>query len=122
MHPRPLTLAAALMIALSSPPGALGQDLRFLQDAPVRSFTDSDWEMLRATVDRALKEDEAGVLSWKNQESGNSGSVRTVSRDEREGRACRELEITNQTARASGKALMEFCRVGDEWKAVESPR
>jgi len=111
-----------MMIAISLAVGsAWGANFRWLEFSPVRHFTDSDWEMMTATADRALNEGKDGeAFTWSNPESGNSGSLTPAGKAEsRKGAECRQLEISNHAKGLSGTNTRILCKQPDgEWKVA----
>jgi hypothetical protein len=65
-----------LLLAVQS---AHAFNLHWLEDTAAQHFTDEDSRLLRQTVEQMLNHSNDGDrLTWKNAESGNSGSVANV--------------------------------------------
>jgi len=70
---------------------------------------EADRREAQAAATRAVNGPVGRTESWRNTETGNSGSVRTVGEAERQGRLCRSFESTvrtrdGQTDRGTGTA------------------
>jgi surface antigen len=111
-------VVGAALIALFSSFAAHSINLRWLENSPVRFFTEQDWRMSEETTDRALNTAGVGeTLNWENPRSGNSGGVSVISEQEREGRNCRTLGIQHQARGMTRNSRHLFCRHLDgEWK------
>ena len=96
-------------------------NLFWLDTAPVRHFSDKDWEMATRAADEALASRKDGeTVAWKNAESGHSGEVMVTRTLQRDGRSCRNLAIENRAGGKSGSSEFLFCVQPDgQWK-IES--
>jgi hypothetical protein len=107
-----------IALLLLSAQQASAFNLRWLEDTPAQSFNDEDWRLLQQTVEQALnRSDKGDRLTWKNPESGNSGSVSNMGAADQDGRHCIRLGIYNETEKLSGSSVARFCRQEDgSWK------
>ncbi|MGV6825540.1 MAG: RT0821/Lpp0805 family surface protein [bacterium] len=90
----------------------------WLQDAPVQSFTDQDWELFRQTARNAVDTLPDGESSsWENPDSRNGGSVTVLKTLEETDQHCRMIEIINRTNGNTGTSRSTVCRQADgSWK------
>ncbi len=112
---------AGLVLGVALPASA-SSELRWLNDSPVRFFTDKDWALSNAARDQALERSADGeTVEWSNEESGSHGSVTPLSRVERNGKTCREAQIINHAKGRDGTSRFEFCRGSDGRWGVGGP-
>ena len=113
----PVFVSALLYLITQS---AAASNLRWLDNAPVRYFTDKDWELLNTARNRALSEAKDGeTVSWENPESKSSGSLTPLSTYSSGGLKCRSLEISNKAIGSTGNTIFEFCQnSGGKWGAI----
>lgn len=117
----PTLFVAGLVLSMALP-AAASSELRWLNDSPVRFFTDKDWELSNAARDRALEDSADGeTVEWSNEESGSYGSVTPLSRVERDGLTCREAQIVNHARGRDGTSRFEFCQDADGRWGVGGP-
>lgn len=116
-HYRSIAKTAALAAFLIHG-GAGAVNLFWLDSAPVRHFSDKDWEMATGAADEALMRREDGeTVTWENAESGHSGAVSVMRTLQRNGRTCRDLAIENHAGGKSGRSEFLFCLQPDgQWK------
>lgn len=115
-----LSLTAVLGGACVISPAASAAAALWMDDSPVRHFTDQDWDMFKGNVRDALDNAADGeTRSWKNVASGNHGSSTPISSSEKDGRRCRQLKVVNQAKTLTGGGTFEFCANDKgEWRAV----
>jgi surface antigen len=111
------------IFALAAAPAvALAFDLTFLDQAPIRYMNDDDIGMMQATVLEVLDQAKDGEeRGWRNDKTGNSGSVTAIKSFSEKGLSCRGIQIDNRAPEATqGGAISthELCKVGDEWKIL----
>ncbi|MCP3867293.1 MAG: hypothetical protein GY703_04185 [Gammaproteobacteria bacterium] len=109
---------AALLFLLSSglTLPVSGANFVWLNDAPIRYFTDEDWTMMEQKADEVLNEGEDGrEYAWKNPQSGNSGSfvAEPATGKGLQNQRCRQLTIVNRAKSTSSSATYDFCRQED---------
>lgn len=118
-----LSVAAlgVLLCLLQVPAQAV--NLRWLEHAPVRFFSDADWALATAAVDDALANPADGMpVQWTNPDTGHRGSATALGTLERDGRTCRELALENEARGMSGRSVFLYCRQPDgEWKIEPNP-
>lgn len=111
-----LLAASALLVATQ----AQAFNLLFLKDSPVADFDSVDTGLMVENFYHAMENTDDGVVSeWKNEDSGNFGSVvpsgTTVEGDQ----TCREARIENHAESNSAVSNLKFCRtVGERWSVV----
>jgi surface antigen len=108
----------ALLCALASPT-LFAFNSHWLNESPLRYFTDEDWELAKQAVQKALRDDPqtASEQAWDNPESGHSGSAHAGPAATENGRSCRQLRISNQAGGLSGSTTQSWCRQADDsWK------
>ena len=89
-------------------------ELRWLNNAPARHFTEKDWQILMENVERVLSETPDGeTVEWSNEESGAHGSLTPVSTGQYDGMPCRNLEMENHARNVSGTSNLEYCQRPD---------
>ncbi|MCB1792117.1 MAG: hypothetical protein KDJ24_17565 [Gammaproteobacteria bacterium] len=117
------TLLTSLVLGFSVPT-CLAVGYSWLNDAPVRYFSDQDWDMMNANMQRALDEAADGeTLLWQNDASGNHGSAMPTTGFDRDGQRCRTLVIMNQARRLTGGGTYDFCLGADgSWQAMNAPK
>jgi hypothetical protein len=113
-----LSVAAlgVLLCLLQVPAQAV--NLKWLEHAPVRFFSDADWALATAAVDDALANPEDGTpVQWNNPDSGHRGSATALGTLKRDGRTCRQLALENEARGMSGRSVFLYCLQPDgEWK------
>jgi len=119
---RTVTAALFSISALASPTLVHGLDISFLDQAPLRFFSDADLKLLSESVDKALDNAKDGeAVAWTNEQTGSSGTVTATRSFTREGHNCRRLEIANKAAKAtrgSATSNLDFCKVDGTWKIL----
>ena len=94
--------------------------MQFLKYSPVASFTDEDFAMLQDTGRKAVDNNEDGkTSSWKNPQSGNSGSITPLDSSVIDGNHCRNVKFTNQSKKHNGESTFTFCKINDHWKVIK---
>ncbi len=123
MHIRSRFLAVCIAVAAIGAPALVhGFDLRFLDQAPLRFFNDADLELMGKAAQRALHQAADGEgIDWNNEATGNSGRLTPLHSFERDGLACRRLEVTSTARQATGGSAtsrLDFCKVDDTWRIL----
>ena len=117
---KPVSLLIGLAGAV--PAIALAFDLTFLDQAPIRFMSDAEIDMMEATVVETLdKAADGETLTWRNDDTGNSGSVTAVKSFSEGDLSCRRIEIVNQVAKAtrgSASSMMDMCQIDGSWKIL----
>jgi surface antigen len=109
---RPLLSALVLVIAIIALPwNAQASNMRFLEFSPSASFTEKDWELLKAAADDLLDNHKDGEsVTWKNEESGFNGKL-TVLRTFRDfGTICRRMKVFSDALTVSATRLVNMCK------------
>lgn len=120
---RLLPIVLAGLFLGTAPQASASTELRWLNDSPLRFFSDKDWELSNAARDKALETAAEGeTVEWSNPESGSYGSVTPLSSvDKEDGRTCREAEIVSHANGRDGTGRFEFCRKPDGTWRIGSP-
>jgi len=112
------TMILGLFLFLSA--NSYASNFEHLEYSPVRDFESSDFDMFKATGRKALNDNEDGKESaWKNQETGNSGSITPLDTSTIDGMHCRKATIKKKSKLRSREATFTFCKKGDKWKAAK---
>ncbi len=117
-----ILMGLCLILGLSLTPVYAALNLGWMKNSPVRHFNDADWTLLKQAVATALNEKDNGeIVEWKNDESGNHGTLKPVSRVEVDGRECRDVEVRNFAGNLVGGGTFRLCRMEDgEWKLLSN--
>jgi len=107
--------AIATVLCMASASNAWSSpELRWLNNSPVRHFTDADWQMAKAAMRDALESSADGdTVSWENPETGTHGSVTPQTTETRNGMTCRQAKISNHARHLDGGGTFLFCRRAD---------
>ncbi len=117
-----LAIAVSIFVVSQS---VSASNLRWLENSPSSKFTDKDWEIAKASANRALNHlanDE--IMVWENPESKNHGRLTPLLTFDNNGKKCRTLKIENFSANGlSGRANYDFCK-NDEglWKVLSKSK
>lgn len=108
-----LALLSCSLISLS----AIGGNYSFLQDSPVRYFSDQDWQLYKAAAEEALDHRSNGTkVTWKNPHSGSWGYFQPISTIMKNGVKCRKLNIFDYANHRRAMSTFEACKYKDGWK------
>lgn len=118
-----IATAALLAFAAAGAPFAVqALDLTFLDQAPIRFFNDEDTKLMSDTTDKALDEAKDGEeVRWSNDQTGSSGTITPVRSFTRQGKDCRRLRVVNlasKATRGSATSNVDFCKVEGTWKIL----
>lgn len=115
-------LVTAALVAFVASPTAHALNLTFLDQAPIRFFNETDIERMSNAADKALDETTDGeAVQWKNDKTGNSGTITPVRSYSRQGQDCRRLRIESQArlaTRGSATSNVDLCKVEGAWKIL----
>jgi len=101
---------------------AIASNLGFLRDSPLSKMTPEDLKLMRATLHDALDHGAIGEPKrWENPKTGASGVVTALKSYERDGAACRIVEIFNEAQGFSGRTRYDFCKQPDGSWAAPAP-
>jgi surface antigen len=107
-----------LLLALWAGPAA-AQNTLFLEDSALSAFDDADIALLMGAIDHALKARDGEVVRWENPRSGAKGSVEPGAGFERDGRACRPLQLAHGNKGRQGGGRWTYCRRPDgSWELM----
>lgn len=93
-----------------------------LKDTPLSRFSEEDIALFEAARNDALNNRPDGAaVSWKNPETGASGTVIALDTKRSGGRKCRLLRLINRADGREGDSRFWFCKQPDgSWK-ISSP-
>ena len=116
------TAALFTLATIAAPTLVHGLDLTFLGQAPIRFFNDEDLKLLSDSADKALESAKDGeAVAWRNEETGNSGTLTPTRSFTRDGRDCRRLEVVSlsrEATRGSATSGVDFCKIDGTWKIL----
>ena len=118
---RPLLSALVLVVAVIAPPwSAHASNMRFLEFSPSASFTEKDWELVKAAADDLLNNHEDGKsVTWKNEESGFNGKLTVLGTFRDFGTICRRMKVFSDALTVSATRLVNVCKNKDGlWKIL----
>jgi surface antigen len=97
----------------------IASNLNFLNEsAPVYHFTDEDFNILMATIQKALNEKKDGEkLAWKNEKTGHAGLVNPLDTTIENNLKCRNTRLINRANKKIAQTVYKFCKQPDGvWK------
>ena len=109
------------IFALSLPVVTKAANPFWADDLPVRQMTEEDLKILKSTIVSVLdKAGEGESAHWENGKTGAHGELTPRATFLREGRRCRELEMSNSARGRDNRTVITLCKQPDgDWK-VES--
>lgn len=107
-----------VMIVLLLPGLAAAANIFSARDLPVRYMTDEDREILKSAVTEVLESGKEGeVARWENPKTGAHGDLTPRASFDRDGQACRELEVANSARGRDNRVVLTLCKQADgDWK------
>jgi surface antigen len=92
-------------------------------ESPLAHFTPEDFELFYAAADEALnqKADDSEV-SWRNPDTGHSGSVKVFGTTQVGEETCREALVINQAKSIKGSLKYFVCKQDDGKWRVTTPQ
>jgi len=124
-HEKTRPLSAAILIAATTAFPAYAFDYSFLNQAPIRFFTDADIQRQDTALQAVLNDPKADASrSWQDEKTGNGGEVTSLSSYAKDGMECRRVRIVSharQARRGTAASLVDMCKVGDTWKFLSAP-
>ena len=111
-------LVLALTVSASYP--CLAFNIKFLELDPIADFNDEDIDMMLDALDHTLKTGADGAeVEWKNDKTGNHGSITPLNSITQDGRDCRPTLIRSFSRTFSDSAQYLFCKDDDgSWRVV----
>lgn len=115
---RHITIGLLSILLLAARSG-YSTDLQSLKYSPVRYFSETDWELAKSTAREVLNNtDDNEVVTWKNPETGHSGSLVVTRTGKINGQTCKKLQIHNMANNLEGQAVYLFCQQENgKWKS-----
>jgi len=109
---RPLLSALVLIVAfIAWPWNAHASNMRFLEFSPSASFTEKDWQLVKAAADDLLDNHKDGEsVTWKNEESGFNGKLTVLNTYADFGTTCRRLRVFSDAIEVSATRLVNMCK------------
>ena len=118
MLTRILTISALLTTVLFSG-NVSALNFGWLDTSPLRYFADSDWVLLRSTMQKALDSGTDGdTAKWHNPDTEAAGSIKLINSYQEEGKHCRKVEIANSARGLHDGGIFRLCKIGDTWKVA----
>lgn len=111
----------SLSLLLMSPSMSHSANLRFLDEsAPAFHYTDEDFSILMATVQKALNEKaDGGKLVWENPKTGHNGLVNPLNTFQENGTTCRKTRLINKAKDKIAETFYKLCKqASGEWKVA----
>ncbi len=118
---RPLFPALVLTVAIFALPWNVhASNMRFLEFSPSASFTEKDWELVKATADDLLNNHKDGEsLTWKNEESGFNGKLTVLNTFRDFGTICRRMKVFSDAITVSATRVVNVCKNKEGlWKVL----
>ena len=114
----PILLPIVMLLAMSTG-AALASNVTFMRNSPLAKMTSEDLTLMRTAMREALNKGADGTSKrWDNPATGASGVVTPLKSYQREGAACRTVEIFNEAQGFSGRTRHDFCKQADgSWTA-----
>ena len=102
---------AALAVTVIALSAAQAANYRWLENSPIRHFTQQDHEMARANMAKALDEGQVGEeLSWENPASDARGSATVLSDYTKDDLNCRRIRVHNVAKTLEGSTSYGLCK------------
>jgi hypothetical protein len=116
-----LACAAAVLLASGS---ALANNLNFLGQAPISRYDETDMDLLRGALGKALTSEAMEVgFDFANPKTGASGSITPLRALTQGGLPCRELRgVLRHPRTATADAIYMLCKRDGRWKLAAPPR
>jgi hypothetical protein len=125
-HAKTWLLPAAALIAAATAFPVCAFDYSFLNQAPIRFFSNADIQRQDAALQAVLNDPKSDASrSWRDERTGNGGDITALSSYTKDGMECRRVRIVSharQARRGSATSLVDMCKVGDTWKFLSAPR
>jgi surface antigen len=95
-----------------------------LNRGPMTQFNDDDVAMFMEAGGKALDSTpDGGSESWKNEATGNHGTIKALKTIEIDGKHCRLMQVENQSRSYFNRAKLTFCRQEDgSWYWEPTPQ
>jgi len=112
-----ISCCLALLLAFSSLQG-LAAGVGWLENAPIRYFSEEDTQLMKSMLQSALSDNADGIKSeWVNPETGHKGSITPVNSKKIQGLSCRDVEMFNSAGGRTADSKHTFCQNEDgDWK------
>jgi hypothetical protein len=118
-------LSAAILVAAATAFPAYAFDYSFLNQAPIRYFSDTDIQKQDAALQAALNDPKSDASrSWQDEKTGTGGEVKSLYGYAKDGMECRRVRIVTharQARRGTAASLVDMCKVGATWKFLNAP-
>jgi len=117
----PRLSALVLVVAIFAWPwSAHASNMRFLEFSPSASFTEKDWELVKAAADDLLDNHKDGEsVTWKNEESGFNGKLTVLNTFRDFGTTCRRMKVFSDAITVSATRVVNVCKNKEGlWKVL----
>ena len=110
-------LSVILLSGVASAP-AMAQLWSWATESPLAHFTPEDFELFYAAADEALNQNtDDSEVSWRNPDTGHSGSIKVFGTQQIDGTTCREALLNNSAGAITGSLQYFLCKQDDgKWK------
>jgi surface antigen len=114
-----LALVLAIFVGLAMTPSLRAQIWpRDFQETPMAKFNKKDLSLFQSATQEALESEKDGsTVTWRNPDTGASGSMTPLKTTHTAQRECRLLRIINHGGGLSSDSRFWFCKMPDgTWK------
>jgi hypothetical protein len=103
---------------------ALASNLNFLGQAPISRYDETDMDLLRGALGKALTSDAMDVpFEFANPKTGASGTITPLRTLTQGGLPCRDLRgVLRHPRTATADAIYTMCKREGRWKLAAPPR
>lgn len=118
---RPILSPLVLVVAVFALPWSVdASNMRFLEFSPSASFTEKDWELVKAAADDLLDNHKDGEsVTWKNEESGFNGKLTVLNTFRDFGTTCRRMRVFSDAITVSATRVVNVCKNKEGlWKVL----
>lgn len=117
----PSAIGAVLLLTTISASLA-STEMRWLNNAPARHFTDQDWVILQQQTQQALGSAADGeTVEWENPHSGAHGKLTPHATADYRGMPCRTMKTVNSAGGVSAESTFDYCQRPDGTWGLLSP-
>lgn len=111
-------VSLALVAFLWLPGLAQGQLMGFLKHSTVAQFTEEDFKLQqKAVLDVLSSDQDRATQSWRNEKSGNSGTVELLARfTSADHRPCRRIRVESRAAERHDETNWSLCQTDGQWR------
>ena len=111
-----LQIVVLLCLLCFAQPGFSMGAWDWLNESPVSKFNEDDWTLLRSVGNDLLNRGQDGEFDeWRNDETGNHGTIKIIGSSEYKGKACKKVAFYNAAPDhgLSGRTIQTVCKQPD---------